>query len=96
MNKVDEYYSKIEFESISDVPTAQNLIDLEEKKGIAIDTGTTSLWLSRKIDIIKFMNIPTAMEIIHEFMIRDNFGMVMYVGSPEEIVEFVTGFIEED
>ena len=96
MNVFENYYSEVDFKTYKEIPTAQNLIDLETKKGIVINTRTTSLWLSRSLKVMDFLGIATTMESIKEFMIRDDLGSILYKGTPEEIIDYVKGWTDRD
>lgn len=94
-NLLVNYASEVEFEEleVKDL-TIKKIESLEVKKGIIILTKTTNLWVLRELSIHSILNQNVVMESINSFSILDNFGIQMWNGDSNSILEFVEGFTD--
>lgn len=98
MKSYMEYLAEIELDDIelNDL-TVEKLINLETKKGYSIvGEDSVSVSLMRKFEPMSILNTVTIFEKMNEFIVVDPFGLTMYEGPVEEVVEFVEGFYSEE
>lgn len=91
-----KYVEKINFEEVdgSEV-TTDSLENLDEKKGYVCPTKTTDLWVYRTLAVMDVLGVPTVMESTSEFTVMDSFGLVLWTGDANSVLEYITGFTEE-
>lgn len=98
MKSYMEYLSEVLFEDIElqDL-TVEKLINLEPKNGVSI-VGQDGIEISlmRKFEPMTILNTVSVFEKVDEFIVIDSFGITMYKGSVEDVVEFAKGFYSEE
>lgn len=96
MNMLEEYHKTIEFAVIgSDELTVKEVEGLDTKEGFVIETKSTDLWIRRELKIYDVLGHLTVMEDASNYAILDSFGISMWTGDANSVVEFVVGWFEE-
>lgn len=72
--------------------TQSSLANLKERKGVVIETNTTDLWINRGLSVHDVIGQPVLMESVNEFMITDSFGLLLWSGTPDAVIEYAQGF----
>jgi hypothetical protein len=76
--------------------STEDLYSLENKEGLVVVEGnTTKLWLVRDMSIHNILGVNTVMESTNTFAIMDDFGVMIWSGDAESVVEYVKGFFSE-
>lgn len=93
----EEYLSEISFETVDDyLELTVGMVDsIENKKGYVIE-GEYEVYICRNFEPMKFFNQQMIMESTTIYNVIDTFGMIMFKGSAEEVVEYVGGFFSEE
>lgn len=96
MNLYEEYASTILYEQISlEQLNVELLEELEPKYGVVLETSSTNLFISRKLEVKRVLRFETVMEKLNEFSLIDSFGTEIYCDNADNIIDYVKGFIEE-
>lgn len=92
-----EHLQEVNFNRVPlSVLTTDELNSLESKEGLVVVEGnTTKLWLVRELSVHNILGVNTVMESVNTFAIFDDFGMQIWSGDAESVVEYVKGFFEE-
>lgn len=91
-----KYLNEMDFEVINGRElTTTKLEELPVKEGVVCTTNSTDLCIFRKLVSLPILGIETVMESTTEYTIVDSFGMTLWVGSSQEVYEYVQGFINE-
>jgi hypothetical protein len=94
MEMLEAYLKEMFFEEITfDDLNKKRLELLNEKEGLIIHTDNTSLWVLRKLSVQSILNTETVMESLQEFTVMDSFGVAIWSGDSESVIEYVDGFV---
>lgn len=100
MESYEEYLGKITFTVLEDESqlTEEMLFNLDTKQGFVIegDEGKYDVYISRKFEPMKILNHVSVFESINEYYIIDAFGVIMFKGESNDVIEYVQGFFSED
>lgn len=93
----EEYLSEISFEVVNDyLDLTVDLVEgIENKKGFVIE-GEYDIYICRNFEPVKILNQIITMESTMVYNVIDAFGMIMFKGSAEEVVEYIDGFFSDD
>ena len=97
MKSYVDYLGEIEFVVLDnpDQLTEDMLKQLENKKGFVIN-GEYEVYVTRKFEPMQILNQFVIMEHTETFNVIDMFGMIMYQGTINEVIEYVEGFYSEE
>lgn len=96
-NLCEQYLATVEFEEvIPEQVTRERLTDMPMGTGLVVSReDSVQLWVSRKLQVMHFMNVPTVMEnMLGQYEIRDDFGFLIWKGNTEETLQYVEGYFE--
>lgn len=90
-----KHIESIEFQEIDlQILSVEKIEHLTKSNGYVLETKNTKLWVLRETTIQYLLGIATVMESVNTYSIMDDFGVTIWRGAADTVLEFVKGFIE--